>query len=116
MNLKSIDTCRQKIVLRLITLIIATVTILSGCQQVKNVITRTTDPAMESTIKIGLIQPADYYVTFGQGVLLAQQQLNKRGGVLGNSIEVIQKNNQIAANTFPDVDKTISACYRTRPR
>ena len=108
MNFNGIGTCQQKIVFRLITLIIATVTILSGCQQVENVITTNTDTAMESTIKIGLIQPGDYYVTFGQGVLLAQQQLNKRGGVLGSSIEVIQKNNQLAPNMFPDVDETIT--------
>ena len=106
MNLKIFGTQQRKVALVLIILLTGAFTILSGCERMQDMLTEPTDPATPSTIKIGLIQPADHYVTFGQGVLLAQEQLNARGGVLGKSIEIIQRDNQTATDTFPDVDKT----------
>ena len=67
-----------------------------------------TDTAAQPTLKIGLIQPSDYYVTFGKGAELAQVVINTRGGVLGRHVAFIHKDNQTAPNTFPDVDKTIA--------
>ena len=106
MNLKIFGTQQRKVALVLIILLTGAFTILSGCERMQDMLTEPTDPATPSTIKIGLIQPADHYVTFGQGVLLAQEQLNARGGVLGKSVEIIQRDNQTATDTFPDVDKT----------
>ena len=106
MNLTTFSGQQRGIALTLIMLLTVAFTVLSGCERANDMLSVPTDTATPSIIKIGLIQPADHYVTFGRGVLLAQAQLNKDGGVLGRSIEIIQRDNQTAANTFPDVDKT----------
>ena len=85
------------------------VALLLGCERARDMVTSsadTTDTAPQATLKIGLIQPADHYVTFGQGATLAKEVINARGGVLGMQVEFIQRDNQTAPNTFPDVDKT----------
>ena len=83
---------------------------LSSCQRMQDMMAPSSDTAtdVQPTLKIGLIQPADHYVTFGRGAELARTHLNARGGVLGMQIEFIQRDNQTAPNTFPDVNKTIS--------
>ena len=83
---------------------------LASCQRMSDMVTPPSDTAtdVQPTLKIGLIQPADHYVTFGRGVELAQAVINARGGVLGRNIELIHRDNQTAPNTFPDVDKTIA--------
>ena len=85
------------------------VALLLGCERARDMVTPstdTTDTAPQATLKIGLIQPADHYVTFGQGATLAKEVINARGGVLGMQVEFIQRDNQTAPDTFPDVDKT----------
>ena len=84
------------------------VVLFAGCERMQDIVSPPSDTAIPTpeTIKIGLIQPADHYVTFGSGIVLAQAQLNAQGGVLGREIELIQRDNQTAPNTFPDVDKT----------
>ena len=108
MNFKNFGVKSGAVVLMLGTLLM--LTCLSSCQRMQDMVTPPTDtpPSMEGAIKIGLIQPADHYVTFGRGAELAQAHLNAQGGVLGMQIEFIQKDNQTAPNTFPDVDKTIA--------
>ena len=70
------------------------VTLLSGCERINDIVSSPPDPVLQPTLKIGMIQPRDHYVTFGRGVQLAQAQLNARGGVMGMQIEFIQKDNQ----------------------
>ena len=84
------------------------VVLLSGCERMHDMATPQPDTTMPPTLKIGLIQPADHYVTFGSGAVLAKETLNAHGGVLGMQVEFIQRDNQTAANTFPDVDKTVA--------
>ena len=77
-----------------------------GCQRTTDIVIPP-DAATQPNLKIGLIQPGDHYVTFKRGAELAQAHLNARGGVLGRQIEFIEKDNQTAPNTFPDVEKTV---------
>ena len=89
-------------------LLALSVVLFAGCERMQDIVSPPSDTATATpeTIKIGLIQPADHYVTFGRGIVLAQAQRNAQGGVLGRKIELIQRDNQTAPNTFPDVDKT----------
>ena len=84
------------------------VALLSGCERMRDMATPQPDTTMPPTLKIGLIQPADHYVTFGSGAALAKETINAHGGVLGMQVEFIQRDNQTASNTFPDVDKTVA--------
>ena len=108
MNFKNFGVKSGAVMLMLGTLV--ALTCLSSCQRMQDMLTPATDtpPSMEGAIKIGLIQPADYYVTFGRGAVLAQAIRNEQGGVLGRRLEFIHRDNQTAPNTFPDVDKTIA--------
>ena len=108
MNFKNFGLKSGAVVLMLATLL--ALTCLSSCQRTQDMLTPPTDtpPSTEGAIKIGLIQPADHYVTFGRGAVLAQAILNEQGGVFGKRIEFIHRDNQTAPNTFPDVDKTIA--------
>ncbi len=81
---------------------------LSGCQRMSDMVTPPTDPTTPQVLKIGLIQPSDHYVTFGRGADLARKVINADGGVLGMQVEFIQRDNQTAPDTFPDVDKTVA--------
>ena len=71
-------------------------------------VSQPTASSVQPTLKIGLIQPADYYITFRRGVELAQSVINARGGVLRMQFELIHRDNQTAPSTFPDVDRTIA--------
>ena len=82
------------------------VALLTGCERMHEVVTPPPDMIPPQTLKIGLIQPADHYVTFGSGAKLAKEVINARGGVLGMQVAFIERDNQTAPNTFPDVDKT----------
>ena len=80
----------------------------ASCQRISDVAIPPDDTATQPTLKIGLIQPANHYVTFRSGAELAQAAINARGGLLGMQVEFIHRDNQTAPNTFPDVDKTIA--------
>ena len=108
MNLKTFSLQRRNTALMLTAVLTVALIFFSGCQRMKDMVTPPSDTSTTThpTLKIGLIQPADHYVTFGRGAELAQAHLNAHGGVLGMQIEFIHKDNQTAPNTFPDVDKT----------
>ena len=110
MNMKTFRLQQKNVALMLTTVLTVALIFFSGCQRIQDIVTppSDTEPPAQPTLKIGLIQPADHYVTFGRGAELAQAVINTRGGVLGMQIEFIQKDNQTAPNTFPDVDKTIA--------
>ena len=110
MNLKTFSLRQRNAALMLTTILTVALIFFSGCQRMTDIVTppSNTDTAAPPTLKIGLIQPSDYYVTFQKGAELAQAVINARGGVLGRQVAFIHKDNQTAPNTFPDVDKTIA--------
>ena len=92
----------------LCVLLSLSIVLFAGCERMHDMVTPPPDAAMQPTLKIGLIQPADHYVTFGNGAALAKETINAHGGVLGMRVEFIQRDNQTAPDTFPDVDKTVA--------
>ena len=83
---------------------------LSGCERVNQVIQPhavTTPP--ETTLKIGVIQPADTFTTFSQGAETARAQINEKGGVLGMQVVFIRRNNQPVPTEPPTPEASISA-------
>ena len=68
----------------------------SGCQRVDEMKPDSMAPATDdtmATIKIGLIQRTDSYVSFGKGALLAKEEINAAGGVMGKQIEFLAYDN-----------------------
>ena len=110
MDLKMLNGQQRNAALLLTVMLAIALIFCSSCQRMSDMATPPvdTDTDAQPTLKIGLIQPADYYVTFGKGAELAQAAINARGGILGMPVEFIQKDNQTAPNTFPDVDKTVA--------
>ena len=110
MNVKTLRLQHRNVALMFTAAFTVALIFFSSCQRMKDMVTPPPDTttAEQPTLKIGLIQPADSYVTFGRGVELAQAVINARGGVLGMQVAFIPKDNQTAPNTFPDVDKTVA--------
>ncbi len=80
---------------------------LTSCDDIGNILDPTTDaPAL----KIGVIQPSQYYISFFQGAELARQEINAGGGILGRKIEFVARDNQ-GTNIWPTPDKTIEAAH-----
>ena len=68
----------------------------SGCQRADEMKPDSMAPATDdtmATIKIGLIQRTDSYVSFGKGALLAMEEINAAGGVMGKQIEFLGYDN-----------------------
>ena len=82
---------------------------LLGCEKIDQMIPTDTTPPMDTTLKIGVIQPAHSYTTFSQGAETARVQINKNGGVLGMEVEFITRNNQLVADEPPTSEASISA-------
>ena len=110
MNLKTFSLQGKNAALMFAALLTIVLISLSSCQRMNDMATPPDDttPDVQPTLKIGLIQPADHYVTFGRGAELAQAAINARGGLLGMQVEFIHRDNQTAPNTFPDVNKTVA--------
>lgn len=83
---------------------------LSGCERVNQVVQpdAVTTPT-ETTLKIGVIQPANTFTTFSQGAETARAEINNKGGVLGMPIVFISRNNQPVASEPPTPEASISA-------
>ena len=65
-----------------------------GCQRASDMIQPdAVTPVPEDTIKIGLIQRTDSYVSFGKGAKLAQAEINAAGGVMGKQIAFLERDN-----------------------
>lgn len=83
---------------------------LSGCERINQVIQPdTTATPMESTLKIGVIQPSYTFTTFGQGAETARIQINEKGGVLGMQVEFITRNNQLVSGEPPTPAASVNA-------
>ncbi len=94
--------------LRVLNLAVAAVAAvaMTGCDQ----LVKTLDPDAGSSdaLKIGVIQPSGYFVSFARGAELARMELNAEGGVLGRQIEFIYRDNQKDL-VFPTPESTIQA-------
>ena len=93
--------------LPLIFLLVALSVSLFGCERVETIIDDTT-PITDTTIKIGIIQPAHSYTTFSQGAETARVQINENDGVLGMQVEFVSRNNQPVAGEEPTSETSIS--------
>ena len=82
---------------------------LLGCERIDQMIPSDTTPPMETTLKIGVIQPLHSYTTFSQGAETARVQINENGGVLGMPVEFITRNNQPTASEPPTPEASIGA-------
>ena len=93
-----------------LTLFALIIVCLSGCERVNQVIQpdAVTTPT-ETTLKIGVIQPANTFTTFSQGAETARAQINSKGGVLGMQVVFISRNNQPVASEPPTPEASISA-------
>ena len=110
MDLRTLNLQQRNTALMLTAVLTIALICFSSCQRMSDMATPPGDTGTDAqpTLKIGLIQPADYYVTFGRGAELARAAINARGGLLGMQVEFIHRDNQTAPNTFPDVDKTVA--------
>ena len=108
MDLKTLNGQQKNTALLLTAVLTIALVCCSSCQRMSDMAPPPADTDAQPTLKIGLIQPADYYVTFGRGAALAQAAINARGGILGMQVEFVHRDNQTAPNMFPDVDKTIA--------
>lgn len=82
---------------------------LLGCERIDQMIPSDPTPPMETTLKIGVIQPLHSYTTFSQGAETARVQINENGGVLGMAVEFITRNNQPVAGEPPTPEASIDA-------
>ena len=100
MNLKTFT-------LTLVILVSILVTCLSGCEKAIQMVSpdaTAADPA--STVKIGVIQPSGFAVSFTKGAELARAHINNSGGVLGMPVEFLIRDNQ-GTRDSPDAAESI---------
>ncbi len=82
-------------------------TFLLGCERISDTL-RPSEPSTTPSLKIGVIQPADYFASFTRGAELARVQINQSGGLLGMPVEFIVRNNQTAAGVFPTPETSVA--------
>ena len=93
--------------LTLIILVTIWVACLLGCDKAKQILSpETSTPDAAPTIKIGVIQPSGFAVSFTKGAELAKTQINSNGGVLGMSVEFLIRDNQ-GTRDLPDAAESI---------
>ena len=80
----------------------------SSCDDLRSILDPQKPPSQ--TLKIGVIQPPQFYIGFLRGAEMARQEVNAEGGVLGMQVEFIARNNQ-GADIFPTAEKTIEAAH-----
>ena len=68
------------------------------------------EPAPVSTLKIGVIQPPQFYSSFARGAEIARMEINAAGGVLGMPVEFVIRDNQ-GTDIFPTPESTINAAH-----
>lgn len=81
---------------------------LTSCDNLLDVLEPDTEPA--PSLKIGVIQPPQFFISFLRGAEMARQELNAGGGVIGMQVEFILRDNQ-GSDIFPTAEKTIEAAY-----
>ena len=80
---------------------------LTSCDDIRSIL----DPVEPApTLKIGVIQPPQFFISFHRGAEMARQELNADGGVIGRQVEFILRDNQ-GSDSFPTAEKTIEAAH-----
>ena len=79
--------------------------LLSGCERMSEVMV-TPDPSAD-VLKVGVIQPSKYYVSFTKAAELARTEINEAGGILGMQVEFVSRDNQTSPGAFPTPEATI---------
>lgn len=100
---------RSSILIPVILFLTLSISIL-GCERVSQVVQPdATTTSMDTTLKIGVIQPSNTFTTFSQGAETARAEINENGGVLGMQVEFISRDNQPVASAPPTPDASVSA-------
>ena len=81
--------------------------LLSGCERMSEVMV-TPDPSAD-VLKVGVIQPSKYYISFTKAAELARTEINAAGGILGMQVEFVYRDNQTSPDAFPTPEPTIQA-------
>lgn len=79
--------------------------LLSGCERMSEVMV-TPDPSAD-VLKVGVIQPSKYYISFTKAAELARTEINAAGGILGMQVEFVYRDNQTSPDAFPTPEPTI---------
>ena len=91
----------------LATLVSISVICLSGCDEAKQIISPdVSTPDAPPIVKIGVIQPSGFAVSFTKGAELARAQINDSGGVLGMPVEFLIRDNQ-GERDLPDAAESV---------
>ena len=78
-----------------------TVTFMFGCDRTQDKLTPVIlDTPMNTTLKVGILQPPNYYPSFTRGAELARDIINAVGGVNGMQVELVYKDE--LTETFAD--------------
>ncbi len=97
----------KTLMLTLIVLVSILVACLSGCDEARQIVSpAASTPEVTQTVKIGVIQPSGFAVSFTKGAELAKSQINDGGGVLGMPVEFLIRDNQ-ETRDLPDAEESI---------
>ena len=78
-----------------------TVAFMFGCDRTPDkLIPVMTDTPADTTLKVGILQPPNYYPSFTRGAELARDEINAFGGVNGMQVELVHKDE--LTETFAD--------------
>lgn len=78
-----------------------TATFMFGCSRTPDKLMKVmTDAPKETALKVGILQPPNYYPSFTKGAELARDAINAAGGVNGMQVELVHKDE--LTDTFDD--------------
>ena len=69
----------------LMILIMVLSSVIIGCDRMQVPLTPVKGP-----LKVGVLQPPNYYPSYTKGVQLAQEKINESGGILGMDVALVQ--------------------------
>ena len=76
----------------LMILIIVSMSVIIGCERMREPLKDVlTDTSEKDTLKVGVLQPPSYYPSYTKGVKLAQEKINRVGGILGIEVELLHR-------------------------
>ena len=78
-----------RLLLSIVFVIIAT--FMFGCDRTQDKLPAVIDTSTDTTLKVGVLQPPNYYPSFTRGVEVARDVINAAGGVNGMQVELVHK-------------------------
>ena len=84
---------------------------LTSCDDLRSILDPDMGKTPAPTLKIGVIQPSQYYIGFLHAAELARQEINANGGVLGRQVEFVACATTKDRDIFPTPEKTIEAAH-----